>query len=337
MQYFLEYMKEIFIGNTPLILLCFLPLLPYLGTFAILYMIATMTATGTRFANWLIQKLGPFQKVGFALLITFVYFIFKNFLYSHIDNYTDEIKIFDDESDFFATCFGCTLLFINSLLLLYAKNIFTILQWKKWIFIPLFIVAQLITLFFASASLNWTTDFKYGDIQTTLLDDRLRSMEKYYDYEIIINKEDILIALKGPSFIKQTSINLRVYGDSICLVGQEILQELYSSKETTPSILNSKTCRWIVDEAKNEESAKNLAQSIRSYHQEYFIGWEPSSGTSTEIILLDYKKFRQKKLFFTFADERIPKATKILNAVNFYLDYWEKFKPQNVDSEQTDK
>ena len=132
MQYFLEFGKEIFIGKTPLIWLLF-PLWAYFGTCVFSYMLATC-ATDNRFVNWIIQKLGSSKRACLALFIIFLFLIFKCYANLQIDEYTDQLKIFNDESSFFATCFGCTLLFISSLLLLYAKGISTKLQWKKWIF-----------------------------------------------------------------------------------------------------------------------------------------------------------------------------------------------------------
>ena len=334
MQYFLEFGKEIFIGDKPLTWLLF-PLWAYLGICVFSYLLATSFTDG-RFGNWIKQKLGSSKKACLALFMTFVFLIFKFYTNLQIDKYTDQIKLFNDESSFFATCFGSTLLFISLLLLFYAKGISTKLQWKKWIFIPLFIVVQLPILFFATAALYWETDCKYGDIKTSSLDDRLKSMGKYYDYEIIVNTEDIFFPRDNDAspFTKKTSLNLRVQGDSVCLIGQEELRSLLPDREIISSTSNSGTCKWIAKDSKEANGVKNFAKHIRSYEKEYFISNTPFYFQPTEIILLDYNNNKQKRLLLPFAHERVPKATKILKEAIFYLDYWEQFKPQSVENSQ---
>lgn len=334
MQYFLDYGKELLIGNIFSTRLC-LPLVVYLGAFC-MTLSSVISLKDSRLINWFIQKLGPSKKIFLALLITFIVFILEC-LFKFENRTFEGITIFEDEASLFATCFGCTLLFISSLLLLYAKNIFTKLQWKKWISIPLFIVVQLIIIFFAIASISWENSFKYGDIKTRYGDSRLVSMKKYYDYEIIVNTEDLLFPKNGSPFTKKTSINLRVQGDSACLVGQDMLEALYSDKDTISAIPSAGVCKWFTKGSKEWEGVKNLAQKIRSYKQEYYTGFDPHYSQFTEVILLDYQNIRQKNLILPFAHERVPKASEILSATQFYIDSWEQFKSKILNNDKSNE
>ena len=333
MQYFLEYGKEFFIGKTDIAGLLY-PVLIYLCIFAVLVSAIEGSQDNSRITKWIIQKLGSSKKVCLALLTTFIFFIIKLYFNVQILHYADEVRIFEDEAQLFATCFGCTLLFISSLMLLYIRSIITKLQWKKWISIPIFIAVQLTIFFFAAASLNWESDYKYGDIKTSYLDEKNKEMQNFYDYEIIINTEDKFFSRDLIPFTKKTSINLLVQRDSVCLIGQEEIQSLFPKIERVSATHGSSVCKWFVKESKEWQGVKKLFQDIRTYKQEYFIGREPLYSAFTEVILLDYKNITQKRLVLPFAHERVPKASEILNTAQFYIDSWEQFKPQSVENSQ---